>query len=189
MAYVYEHRRLDTDEIFYIGIGINKHRCSSKNRRNKYWHNIVNKYGYSFKIIYDNLEWEDAVEFEKFLICLYGRKDLNTGCLCNMTDGGEGTLNRKHTEEAKLKISKKNTGNPSPLKGVAMSDETKRKLSLSKKGKSVYKSRKTIIDTNTGKTYLGIKEVLENYPEMKESTMYSYLNGHRPNKTSLEYLQ
>jgi hypothetical protein len=32
----------------------------------------------------------DAFEAEKFFISLYGRKDLGTGCLANLTDGGEG---------------------------------------------------------------------------------------------------
>jgi len=76
MAFVYQHIRLDNNEVFYIGIGINKYRPLSKYRRNKYWHNIVNKCGYKSEIIYNNLTWKDAIEFEKFLIKLYGRKDL-----------------------------------------------------------------------------------------------------------------
>jgi hypothetical protein len=47
---------------------------------------------------------------EQFFISFYGRKDQGTGCLRNLTDGGEGasgTIRRKgwhHTEEAKRRI-------------------------------------------------------------------------------------
>jgi hypothetical protein len=36
------------------------------------------------------LSENDAFEIEKFLIAYYGRLDLGTGCLRNLTDGGEG---------------------------------------------------------------------------------------------------
>lgn len=110
MACVYIHKRGTNGEIFYVGIGKKHSRASSNNRRNKYWHNIVNKHSYDVEIAYDNLSWKDAINFEIFLILLYGRKDLNKGTLCNMTDGGEGALGRKHTDVAKLKISKANKG-------------------------------------------------------------------------------
>lgn len=102
---VYCHRRLDNNKIFYIGIGY-KHRSEDKNNRNKYWNNIVNKSEYSVEILRENLSWEEACELEIFLISLYGRKDLNTGCLCNLTDGGEGSYGRKISEETRKKLGK-----------------------------------------------------------------------------------
>jgi hypothetical protein len=44
MAYVYKHIRKDTNEIFYIGIGVNINRKDSKYSRNKHWHSIVKKH-------------------------------------------------------------------------------------------------------------------------------------------------
>jgi hypothetical protein len=41
-------------------------------------------------IIQAHLSEEDAFAAEVFLIAFYGRKDLGTGCLVNLTDGGEG---------------------------------------------------------------------------------------------------
>lgn len=88
--YLYKHIRLDNDETFYIGIG-NKRRPHSTKYRNKFWHNIVNKYGYKIEILYQELTLEEAKKLEIELISFYGRKDLGLGTLVNMTDGGEGT--------------------------------------------------------------------------------------------------
>jgi hypothetical protein len=109
-ACVYRHRRLDTYEVFYVGIGGNKYRPLNKNNRTEYWKRIVNKAGYQVEILAENLSWEDAADLEKLLISEYGRKDLETGILINMTDGGEGTLGRKLSKATKNKISKSNTG-------------------------------------------------------------------------------
>ena len=54
-------------------------------------------------------EWpseEDAIVAEKLLITIYGREDLGTGRLLNLTDGGEGLINcsvetRRKLAEAK----------------------------------------------------------------------------------------
>lgn len=53
-------------------------------------------------------EWpseEDAFEAEKFLIAYYGRRDLKTGCLRNLTDGGEGFSGLRFSEEHRRKLS------------------------------------------------------------------------------------
>ena len=44
-------------------------------------------------LIQEHLSEEDAFSVEKFLISLYGRLDLGTGILRNLTDGGEGVRN------------------------------------------------------------------------------------------------
>ena len=102
---IYRHIRLDTNEVFYIGIG-NEKRPYTKHRRSGFWNNIVNKTEYEVQILKKNLTWNEAVELEILLISYYGRKDNNTGILCNMTDGGEGSYGRKQTQECKNKISK-----------------------------------------------------------------------------------
>lgn len=46
---VYQHIRLDTNEVFYIGIG-NIKRPYIISNRNIHWKNIVNKVGYKWNI-------------------------------------------------------------------------------------------------------------------------------------------
>jgi|SRR5579871_218991 len=48
---------------------------------------------------------QEAFVAEKFLIAYYGRKDLGTGCLRNLTDGGEGTSGSAMSKQAKEKLS------------------------------------------------------------------------------------
>jgi len=92
--YVYSHTRLDTNTIFYIGIGKGKNRYRAKNTkaRTLHWKNITNKTSYRIDILFDKLTQEEACKKEIELIAFYGRKDRGTGLLVNFTDGGEGRL-------------------------------------------------------------------------------------------------
>lgn len=101
MAYLYRHIRVDKNEPFYVGIGSdsNYNRAYDKKSRNKYWNHIVKKTKYEVEIILDDLTWEQACEKEKEFIYIYGRKDLNKGCLCNLTNGGDGMLGVRPSNE------------------------------------------------------------------------------------------
>lgn len=96
MAYVYRHIRLDTNKPFYVGIGSDDNgkykRAYNKSKRNIFWKRISNKSDYRIDIVLDGLTWEEACQKEKELIVLYGRYNKNLGTLCNLTDGGDGTL-------------------------------------------------------------------------------------------------
>jgi|688.fasta_scaffold09927_38 hypothetical protein len=136
---VYFHINPVKQEIFYVGVG-NKNRPNSKQNRNKYWHNSVNKYGYIIVIIEKDLEWVNATEREKFYIKLIGRKDLGLGTLLNMTDGGEGNQNIVMTKESNIKRSLASKGVPKTnarVKRSGHSQETKEKMRLSKLGKKI----------------------------------------------------
>ena len=144
MAVVYQHRRLDTNEVFYIGIGKTNSRAYSSKQRNKYWKGIVNKHGFDVDILIDGCNIEDAKRIETGMIDSYGRKDLGTGILCNMTAGGDGTLN--HSPEVLESISFK-------LKGRNLSNSTKNKMSESRKGRKLSEfTRKKISERLKGKT-------------------------------------
>lgn len=143
MAFVYRHRRNDTNEIFYIGIGKRKSRLYSKYSRNIYWKNITSKTDYTAEILLDNIEWDEACELEILLIEQYGRKK-DGGCLCNITIGGDGSKGFKHTKKfiqsMKDRKGYKHTDKTKELiskghLGKKLSIEHKLKLSKCKKGK------------------------------------------------------
>ena len=55
-----------------------------------------------------NLSEEEAFYWEKLYIKRYGRKDINTGILRNLTDGGEGTYNpNPERRQIQVEIGKK----------------------------------------------------------------------------------
>ncbi len=135
MAYLYKHIRLDNNEPFYIGIGEDsiknqgKYKRANSKNRNKFWKNIVNKTLYKVEILFENLTWEEACFKEIELIKLYGRRDLGTGILCNLTDGGEGIIGFKYSEKIKQKMSKNQIGRSRPHKNIRSDKGVKRVLS------------------------------------------------------------
>ena len=108
MAYVYSHTRLDTNKIFYIGIGSdsNYSRASFFKNRNHIWQSIFNKTDIKVDILFDKLTWEEACAKESELIKSIGRIDLNEGTLANLTDGGEGLYNPAEYVREKLRYQK-----------------------------------------------------------------------------------
>lgn len=145
MFYLYRHIRHDKNEPFYIGIGRtrNYERAFRKTSRNKFWKNIVSKTTYSVEILYECETLEEINSKEVEFIKLYGRKDLGTGSLVNLTDGGDGTVGIKKTLEQRKAISERNTGYKHTAEAIEkirfhaknISEETRRKMSESRKGK------------------------------------------------------
>ena len=85
---VYRHIRLDTNEVFYVGIG--KGNRPYHKRRNRIWNSITKRTDYRVDVIFDDMTREEACEKEREFIALYGRIDLKTGTLANLTAGGDG---------------------------------------------------------------------------------------------------
>jgi hypothetical protein len=222
MAIVYIHRIPNTKEIFYIGIGKSIKRAYEKNKyqRNIRWINIVEKYGYEIEITHNNVIWEEACVIEKYLISFW-RENSKYG-ICNITDGGEGKLGIKLSEETKRKIGEKNriklTGrkitNPETIKKLSISskkrmtddvrkqisermknrvvsDETKRKLSEAKKGKSYRKGYKLseehkikISNSNMGRKGANLGKKFSEEHKKKISDAQKGEKNHRYGKTN-----
>ena len=71
-----------------------------------------------------NLTEDEAFKHEIYMIAVFGRKDLGTGILQNLTDGGEGPSGWVPSEETRRKMS-----------GKIPSEETRAKMSKVKQNK------------------------------------------------------
>lgn len=130
MFYTYAHYKPEGG-LFYIGKGAGN-RAYDMKMRNKYWHNVVAKYGNPHVEILANWDLEEeALDHEKLLISCF--KDMGYK-LANLTDGGEGISGYKHTNEAKQKM-RGRTGEKHPMFGKPKSIEVKLKISQAKIGK------------------------------------------------------
>lgn len=163
MFYVYQHRKADTNEIFYVGKGKGR-RFNQLFGRNQYWNRVVNKHGFVTEIIAKDLDEELAFLVESETIDVYKKRGIK---LVNATDGGEGASGykhtekyknnlkgnsfgasawgmsfkgKKHTEETKARMSYARIGNKNKL-GKKVSQESKEKMSQAKLGKLNIKKR------------------------------------------------
>ena len=84
--YIYAHIRNDNNKIFYIGKGCNK-RSHITSNRSLYWKRIVSKYGYTIKILLENLSEEESFKYEIYYIDIEKKKG---NCEANFTIGGDG---------------------------------------------------------------------------------------------------
>ena len=164
--YVYIYYDPITNLPFYVGKGkgnrllhhLNETIDTTDNRKKFNYINKLRKLGLSPKIVKfkENLSEEEAYNLERDLISEYGRNGFEDGGLLTnicidarppVTFGpahhnyGRPVIT-KHTEETKKKISESKKGKESWHKGKRKSAETKQKMSLAQKGRVVPDSAK-----------------------------------------------
>lgn len=110
--YVYLHRKKDDQRIFYVGKG-KGNRYKSISGRNLHWRNTVLKHGWHSEIVHQNLNENQALELEEFLIQVIGLENL---CNKNYFNGGKSGYT--HSLESKNKMSKCKKGKTPWNKGV-----------------------------------------------------------------------
>lgn len=104
--------------------------------------------------LYENLSHEDACSKEIELIATIGRKDLDSGPLLNLTNGGEGSAGRVYSDETRRKISESHadfSGEKHPSWGMKRSKETRKRIGAASKGRTHSEETKKKIAKNTKK--------------------------------------
>jgi hypothetical protein len=115
-------------------------------------------------LLKQNLSECEAFNHEKYMIDIFGRKDLGTGILHNRTYGGDGSSGVLQTEETKLKRSNALKGRPRP-------EEVKNKIGEKNKGrKQSQEARDKIGNTHKGNKYWeGRKHTEESKQKMRDA--------------------
>lgn len=197
---LYYYLREDFGSPFYVGYGRPRRINSRHSRRNgaeilppreRRW------------IVKSGLSKEEAIELEIKHIALW-KRECDGGVLLNQNLGGEGKpggqrtkgfSGRKHSEEAKKRISEKVAGKNNPRYGVKLSQETRNKISQNrapKFGKDNPNSKTWKIVSPENKEYIitgALKEFCKSqnisYATMHAAILYDR-KGPRKNGWSIE---
>ena len=134
-CFVYCYLRVDGSP-YYIGIA--KKASRPKDRHNWRPPSCPSR----IRVMRRGLTWAAAQQWERFYIARYGRKDIGTGILRNLTDGGEGSAGRVRSEAERRVISEKAKARQNdpewrkahpPKSGFKMNEEFCRTASLAQK--------------------------------------------------------
>ena len=197
---LYYYLREDFSSPFYVGYGRPRRINSKHSRRNgaeilpprhRRW------------VVKSGLTKEEAIELEIKHIALW-KRECDGGVLLNQNLGGEGKpggqktkgfSGRKHSEEAKKRISEKVAGKNNPRYGVKLSQETRNKISQNrapKFGKDNPNSKTWKIVSPENKEYIitgALKEFCKSqnisYATMHAAILYDR-KGPRRNGWSIE---
>lgn len=142
MFYVYEYYKKDDGEVFYVGKGT-RNRYRETHNRNDYFNAVMSKYECDVRIIAEGLTNDEACSLEIEKIAAYKE---NGEAYCNFTEGGTGfstgELNPIHDRIASGEVKLfgeegfgRFYGKANGFYGKAHSEETRRRISESRKGK------------------------------------------------------
>lgn len=141
---------------YYVGKGTGKRGFVSFN------HRVKCPTEHSRIIVQEQTSEAAAFSVEKFLIAYYGRLDMGTGCLRNMTDGGENPPRVAWTLEMRAAARLRKLGN-TIRRGSTQSEESNRKNREAHKDfRHSAEAKKKIGDASRGNQFcLGRKDSIE----------------------------
>lgn len=187
--YVYAWQYPD-GRTFYIGKGCGRRDKEESTGRNKIFKRILAKIrrdgGHPRTVRWqEGLREEDAHHLEIAYIKLFGRRDLGTGVLCNLTAGGEGGSNP--SEETRVKIGSANRGKTPSAEtrakisaaglGRKRSAETNAKIAASLTGRTMTEESRALLSA----AKLGSKHTPETRAKMSAAQL-----GRKRSRESIE---
>jgi len=155
---VYELWNPIKNQPFYVGKGSIKRKRwlshihdvdtdSNRHKTNTIKKIIKEGYSLEYRFVYYTNDEETAYKKEIQLIAEYGRRDLKTGILTNMTDGGDGVRNLIITDEFRQKCSENFKGEKNGMYGKTHSSDARKRISDIRKLREVeYKHTKEHIE-------------------------------------------
>jgi mannitol-1-phosphate/altronate dehydrogenase len=180
LFYVYHLKSTKDNNIFYIGKGTgirmyrhvqivkNNYKCRLKNPKlyNKIESIIRDGYEVIPESIFESYDEQECLNIETKKILEIGIEKL-----CNLVSGGGGK-SMPVSEETKRKISESMKGRQSNFKGKKLSDESKLKMSLSHKDKNFSDEH----CKNISKSLIGKIKTTDHINKIKESNIHTWKN-------------
>jgi hypothetical protein len=160
--YIYCHRKKTDGKCFYIGKGTG-YRYKNIYNRNNHWKNIVNKHGFTWEILINNISEEKAFELEAEFCKQIGYENL-----CNINqEKGNGGWSR--SEETILKLKK-----PKPLGFIKRITENNKKPILQ------YDLKRNLLKewagaSDAGKSLNKQSQAISECCQNKRKTAYGYI--------------
>lgn len=170
--YVYLHRKVSNNDIFYVGKGSGE-RAWSRGGRSTYWNRVCLKYGFNVEIVQCFSSQNDAFLLEMWLIAKLKHQGMR---LVNIAEGGQGANGQV------MKLSSRNMIRDAKGGGLVYCSNGKIYNSVREAGRDMNGSSGAISACCRGKktSAYGHAWSREGFPEKPE---YVSGNGHRRVKT------
>ena len=123
-AFVYCYLRASNHSPYYIGVATRDDRPTSKQHS---FHIPADRA--LIRILRSGLSRSEATRWEIFYIAHYGRVDIGTGILRNLTNGGDGVIGRKFTDAERRACADR-------MRGTTATAATRKRMSVSQLGLS-----------------------------------------------------
>lgn len=184
--YVYLHRRVDNNEVFYVGCATKRayhggYECGHKaqysraydfqQRKPEWFATREAAGGLVVEFVQEFTDRTEAFALEVGLIAKYGRADRGKGILVNHTDGGDGMPGFKDRPESRQMKSITKIGSLNPMYG---------------KTGAKHPMARPVVHVLTGIFYDTVQEAADTFG-YKMKTLHNLLSNHRLNRTPLRF--